>query len=144
MDLTRDPVDKVTARDDGYPVDKIDFLDKDINDHKGTEENFLIDGKLVPGKLLKTLNERILKWATDKQVFTKMKGRMGRKYIPTLENDETILPKMFLRKYGIPEKSIHFVNCNFRYTQEKMGAADKHIQTNEYKTQKRKKGVRVH
>ena len=37
---------------------------------------------------------------------------MGGKYIPTQENDQTLLPKMFLRKYGIPEKGIHFLNFN--------------------------------
>ena len=63
---------------------------------------------------------------------------MGGKYIPTKENDYTISPKMFLQKYGIPEKGIHCVNCNFSYTQEKMAAAEKHIQNNE--TTQHKKG----
>ena len=65
---------------------------------------------------------------------------MGEKYIPTQENVETVSPKMFLRKYGIPEKGMHCVNCNYSYTQEKMGAVEKHNQNNESK--KRKKGKR--
>ena len=47
---------------------------------------------------------------------------------------------MFLRKYGIPEKGIHCVNCNYSYTQEKMGAVEKHIQNNESKKRKKEKG----
>ena len=50
---------------------------------------------------------------------------MDKKYIPTKENDEIISPKMFLRKYGILEKGIYCVNCNFSYTEGKMGAAEK-------------------
>ena len=77
----------------------------------------------------------------EKRTFTKIKLRMGGKYVPTQENDETILPKMFWRKYGIPEKGIHCVNCNFSYTEEKMGAVEKYIQTNEStKYKKGKKG----
>ena len=56
---------------------------------------------------------------------------MDKKYIPTKESDEIISPKMFLRKYRILEKGIYCVNCNFSYTEGKMGAAEKHIQNNE-------------
>ena len=45
---------------------------------------------------------------------------------------------MSLRKYGIPEKCMYCVNCNFSYTQENMGAADEHIKNNE--STKHKKG----
>ena len=65
---------------------------------------------------------------------------MCEKYIPTQENVETISPKMFLGKYCIPENGVHCVNCTFSYTQEKMGAEEKHIQNNESTT--RKKGKR--
>ena len=84
-----------------------------FNDYNGLEDRFLIDGKLVQGKLLKKVNPRHLKWPTEKWAFTKIKPRMGRKNIPTQENDKTISPKIFLTKYGIPEKGIHCVNCNF-------------------------------
>ena len=47
---------------------------------------------------------------------------------------------MFSRKYGIPEKDIHCINCNFSYTQEKMGAVEKHIQNNESTKCKKRKG----
>ena len=46
---------------DRYTGDKIDFVAKDIDDYKGPEENFLVDGNLVQGKILKKLNARILK-----------------------------------------------------------------------------------
>ena len=56
---------------------------------------------------------------------------MSKKYIPRKGNNDTISPKMFLYKFVIPEKGIYCVNCNFSYTEEKMGAAEKHIQNNE-------------
>ena len=87
------------------------------------------------GKILKKLNERILKWPTEKRAFTKIKPRMCEKYIPTQENVEEV----FLRKYCITENGIHCVNCTFSYTQEKMGAVEKHVQNNESTTRKKRK-----
>ena len=66
---------------------------------------------------------------------------MGRKNIPTQENDKTLSSKIFVRNDGIPEKDIHCVNCNFIQGQEKIEAAEKYIQNNEStKCKKRKEG----
>ena len=93
------------------------------------------------GKLMNKLNERIKKRSTEKRAFIKIKPRIDGKFIPTKENNDAISPKMFLQKYGIPEKGIHCVNCNFSYFQEKMAAVGKHIQNNEAtKYKKGKKG----
>ena len=54
-----------------------------FNDHNGSEDDFLIDGKLVWGKLLKKVNVRHWKWPIEKWAFTKTKPRNERKNILT-------------------------------------------------------------
>ena len=98
-------------------------------------------GKTQQGKLMTKLNERILKWPTEKRAFTKIKPRKSGKHIGTKENDDKISPKMYLRKYGIPEEGLYFLSCEFSYTKDKVAAAEKHIQSNE--TKKRKKGKKA-
>ena len=38
-------------------IDPECYIDQAIDDYKGPEVNFLVNGELVKGKLLKTLNE---------------------------------------------------------------------------------------
>ena len=52
---------------------------------------FLINGKLVQGRLLKKLSNRISNWPKEKRTFTKLRPRIGGKYISSQENDETIM-----------------------------------------------------
>ena len=93
--------------------------------------------KLDQGKLMMKLNERIMKWLTEKRAYTKIKPRKCGRYIGTKENDDTISPKMFLQKYGIAKEGIHCLSCNVTYTKDKISAAEEEIQKN--KTTKCKK-----
>ena len=49
------------------------FADQHI--YGGPAQNFVVKGKTQQGKLITKVNERILKWPTEKRAFTKIKPR---------------------------------------------------------------------